>query len=854
MAGRRWIDALLLAAIAMLVGCGGCGGQPDYCKGLELTAAEGQPLDLVPIALDLEVPDGEEPPVVGQLYAEVKGKGIDGPYYTPIEQDAESEQYSLVVPAHPEGIAGGGVKLKIHGTDGACGGWEKFDILPLDPAPGTMEKVLDGLERVIALQTEKLGYEMADLDTDDPSDLPEALWGHVAYFGGIDGDSNPNSLRAIANNDAEVDVSEGLELANALMAKANVPERLEEAANTLETIEPPEDMLEFGMDQAFRTRRQALVCDELLIYPRIGGPGALSYYMKVADGARSQLATGDAARLDTAGSMLGLVPHPAAKAAAIVLSTLAFHKKATALAYSNTLPSTIVNPEVEVTKKWFEEDSEETGTWRDEYKVSATSNGWDATGTILEGLVQAIDNAIGSKGLVDELSTGLASGDLAGDLATVAASNGSKAFLNRFEGGCSIPQRTWGPINVSDSIWSEVEYELAIEGRGDRWSYAPEDTGRGTITLNVPPAAFPPASNKLASLLIEDIEVREINVSLDPGYDRIEPGDTLEVTARVTNAKDKGVKWTLISPLNAGASVEETGVDADGNETAIVTGPSDPEKYPVRIKAKSIAIGGARTASSPERADFGIYNVDEEVIISPSFKCVKPGETQDYEAVIAGSDDKTLEWTATGGRISGSTDEATYTGSENGLFTIEATHEGMGVSDTATVVVNKCECEYDVLVQGADFAQFGQHIGLQAATNGNSLTMTFTHPDGHGAQINSLAQSGMGVNPGVPGEYIAAGSVSLAGTQHIAESYFVLGGDEPQDEGWGRLTIDEWDLDEKYFSGRFVGRAILLATVGLPEDEQVWVDITITFRSFVTEVTDILGIANGANCDIATND
>ena len=137
LAGR--FRALLVVLFVFGTACGGCGKQPEFCKGLELAADEGQPLDEIEVILDLpdeeddegslvgdilvdgisgdEEPE-EESAAVGNLIAEVHAKGLDDPYYTPIKQDDESGRYFLIVPPHPDGIEGGKVKLRIINEEG----------------------------------------------------------------------------------------------------------------------------------------------------------------------------------------------------------------------------------------------------------------------------------------------------------------------------------------------------------------------------------------------------------------------------------------------------------------------------------------------------------------------------------------------------------------------------------------------------------------------------------------------------------------------------------------------------------------------------------------------------------------
>lgn len=868
-----YLSTLLMVVFLLGSACNGCGKQPEFCKGLELSASEGQPLDEIEVILDLpEEEEGsnlfgdvlvdsvgdddddepeEEPIVVGDLFAEVTAKGLDDPYYTIIKRDEESGTYALVVPPHPDGIEGGKVKLRLMNASGECRSKEKFEILPLEKAPGTLESMVEKLRRIAELQADALGYTLEDLETETLDSLPTPLWGPMQGVFGADSEENSNSLQKLADGDAEVDVSEGLEFAEALLAKAGQLEALDEVIEDLEDIGDPPSEIEFealasSTPNALpaRTRQSALSCEDVVLVPIIGRDvNLLSHYMRLADASALELQAGTADQVDLAATIVSTIPHPAAKAAGIIIGAAAFYRKATTEVYANTLPSRLVDPKLEVSKEWFEEDSEESGTWKDEYEVSAASNGINLTGTMFTALVNAIDIFFGGSDLItDKLVVSLESIDVFKDIAQTGATEFIKAHGGDLEGPCVVAPRGWGPFNMSPTIYSEVDYTLAIEAvQGDRWSYKPREIGPGFIEVKVPDGPFPPAVNVAASKVVKQIDVRPITVTIQPGYGRIEPMGELEVRAVVRNAIDTRVEWILVSD-SPGASVTEMGADDDGFSTAIVRGADRADDFPVMIKAKALSRSGARRTNYPERGDFGIYNADERIEVFPPFQCVKTGESEEYEARIIGSDDTTIEWTASAGDIDGDDTTATYRATEAGFHTITARHPTLDKSDSVNVVVNECECEYNVLMTGAALAAYGDYTNMSAVLNGRSLTIVMHHPDGYITQIISPAESGLGVTPWGTGTYDAVGDVALPGSIGVVDSYITP---VTNDGTGGKVTIEEFDRETHRIAGFFQGRAFYFASIVAME--QLWVDITIRFDMFVNEATDVLG-AGEYNC------
>ena len=378
--------------------------------------------------------------------------------------------------------------------------------------------MIDKIERIAELEATAFGFTLEDLREDTFEELPTPLWGPSRAVWGVNEPDNANSLQKLVDGDADADVSEGLELAEALLAKAGQLESLDNVIAELEELQEPEFDIVFGPQALVhpsalptRTRQFALSCEDLVVTPVIGRDvKQLSYYMSLANAATQELQDGTADQVDLVATVLGVVPHPAVKAAGILIGLAAFYRKSTTQIYANTLPSRLVEPELFVSREWFEEDSEEEGSWDPNdgvrgYEVSAESNGIDLTATMVVGLINAISSVMGAKGIKDGvvengMKTVLNNWELAKDIGETGATEFIKAKAGDLEGPCTVGPRGWGPFNMSATLWSEVDYTLGIQAvQGNRWAYEPKAAETGYIEVKVPDGPFPPSTNVLAS-------------------------------------------------------------------------------------------------------------------------------------------------------------------------------------------------------------------------------------------------------------------------------------------------------------------------------------------------------------------
>lgn len=173
----------------------------------------------------------------------------------------------------------------------------------------------------------------------------------------------------------------------------------------------------------------------------------------------------------------------------------------------------------------------------------------------------------------------------------------------------------------------------AVKASGNAWTYtSPEKAGTYTVTASL--AEYPSVTASAT------VEVRKLAVTAAPKTATVLPGNALHVSASVAggfpnNTGNPDVVWST-----SGGTVDANNIFhaplATGLYVVRATSSQDSRKYDEAV----IQVGG----------DVACYITPKDVRISV-------GQTQQFQALVFGTDNKAVYWSATGGTID-----------QNGLF------------------------------------------------------------------------------------------------------------------------------------------------------------------------------------------
>ncbi|MFW6084391.1 MAG: Ig-like domain-containing protein [Gemmatimonadota bacterium] len=443
----------------------------------------------------------------------------------------------------------------------------------------------------------------------------------------------------------------------------------------------------------------------------------------------------------------------------------------TAEAYSGLLPGEMALALVAEPSS-FEEDSEETGRWT--AAAVATSEGMRLTKKILEKVMTtALKKGLGDvsvgKPLKEEFRGSMPDGEFYDEVADrtakkidKAAKKEASAAVKRLldalgaeegpdwfdiPGGCweltdmavgggaggaaagdpDAPPLLTAHLSGPGVAWTDPDSELPRE-------YAPAaadtsrlevrtvedyrkalDLGRSGLDMITGADGLQVATTYAFGgqqhVAVTRIEVRPIEIDLNPTIVRVEPGDNVPFEATVRNALDTRVRWTP-----SVGHFDEIVDFGEGTHEAHLPTPTNPEAFPIRVEVESVSQGGIRSDGEPERNAVAWIQTDDPVVaISPLRSCLAPGDTLRFAADLLGvgdvgdseSDDR-IRWSASGGRVDG--DGLFRAPSSEGTYEVTATYgDDSDGGATATVQVGADCCGFRATVSAGPEA--GPHQG-----------------------------------------------------------------------------------------------------------------------------------------------
>ena len=196
------------------------------------------------------------------------------------------------------------------------------------------------------------------------------------------------------------------------------------------------------------------------------------------------------------------------------------------------------------------------------------------------------------------------------------------------------------------------------------------------------------------------ITVSEVTVVVTPSTITLAQGATQQFTAMVSGTQNTAVTWSV----NGGTLASSTGTPVT------YTAPNTPGTYSAT----------ATSVADPTQSATATITVSEvTVVVTPPTITLAQGATQQFTAMVSGTQNTAVTWTASAGALdSPSGNPVTYTApTDAGIYTVTATNVGdASGSGTATVTV---EPTFAVISSGPGRTPFISFVELSAPSLGS---------------------------------------------------------------------------------------------------------------------------------------
>lgn len=448
-------------------------------------------------------------------------------------------------------------------------------------------------------------------------------------------------------------------------------------------------------------------------------------------------------------------------------------------------------------------NEDDTGGFWLEFEVTGVSQGWELDEDALKAILKlAKFSDLGGFGDV-----GPGFEEFGQNLTSYLITEGTKFIIREVTGGDNFlhvcPGR-WPNIDVSSSVFSksEIAFGTSFELSSHTF-FETREAGVSELEVQTREDRFggtPPTSRN------ETIEVKRIEVLVAPADVFMEPSEIQTFEATVLNATDTRVEWTVPAPL------EE--VTRDGS-TIVVQAPPPETVWttPVSLRARSQANTGAREGQVDVDPRDGFALIKPRVgsiLVTPDNICVPLGDTQPFSAIVSGLENTDVTWSASAGFFQGSDYHAP--GSPVSEVVITATSvEEEDIQGTATIRVDDCECEWNLLVSGNETGTYG---GIFVTWNSGALgsvQMSAAAGDPYPQASIQAFEPFTG-----PGQYDAFAQVTLAPG---ADPYIPLG---------EKITFTVWSIEGTRLRGSLNG-TLGKVVPNPPDAETFFIDVVLTF-------------------------
>lgn len=713
--------------------------------------------------------------------------------------DIDEDGWFFNAPLHPVAPNLGG-KLFVRISDGTEeSANQELEVGPLPEAPGAFASLVATITEHLEQRAVMAGSSIAALKATPAAEVPGSLLSLKLAQAYLDSDIDPNDLTDLAANEDGFFSADEMELMDRVFGYFDLESLVRQDINDWPASDA--ETLIFPAATSHAGKRSPAACIEA--GPEINIALHLSEAM-----IRSAVAqfgadpNSDAGRTLDAGAtmMTGLSVVPGVGAvAAVAGATIAAVQAATEFV-AGTLPSSFVSLDCQVDKTQFNEDSTEFAKYSN-VEVVAASTGWSADKSIANVAVNSFGAHLSVAGKGQILGS-----ELAGNVTGIGVGAGAAGVFDG-SGIIEFCAQQW-TVDISDPQYCTAaalnrKFEVDIEAQ----TVTPREDGSDQLQVAAQPSKF----GRREVSLDTPMSVDRIIVAVTPtSYTVDEPGETVMITAAISNADLTTLRWTPQRGSWDDGNLDDTN---DGRTRPLIT-PTNPDDYPFIVSVESLTRNGIRSTGQPPRIGFATIRYQDEVSvqIDPQYKCIQPGETLQYTAEVTGLDEYNVIWSVTEGY--GSIDQ-------NGLYqslssgssyaVIQAVIEGHPEAvDDASLDAAACNCTLVVDIGGAASLQMGSsQAAFQAAFFGDySYQFFFKLGDGGYPQITAAFTPLEGVASPQPGDTGSwdAGFAYLDGFS----SWSSLVPDAPLPG----VTMNITEFTEAYMVGSFTGNAFELNELG----------------------------------------
>ncbi len=650
------------------------------CENLELAESSARPSNLVEVD---GIGDGlGDEPLAWVYDAAVDEPGEEDRHLALIDTEEESSG-ELIVPIHPDDYMDGGeAKIVIFSDDESvtCDPIP-FTIEPLDPAPGTLETVVDQIEDSFKSHAEAFGYSTSELMDADPEELPLHIGAIAAGLQSIGSDDFENNIRSFLAGDApiieEEDIQkdeEGSEVLDAIIAESGLSAEIQAITNELsdwEDVTLPENNQERRVPDG--------------ITEAVNHPAQLDDWMRHQARCAEIDDTPATAVAGAATAAAAFIPG-AQGAAAISGATITIIDLILGLCNAS-LPSELQDIELEADPVTFNEDELGVGSWY--ATMTATNEGFTFTWPDVIGLAPGAGDLARYLGrAAGHLQRAL---EMSDDILNYMHELIETAWgLSEDSGPIQFESNVWGPVDVDpnreNGDHDEEEYFswqlTTVESEDDEtdpFAFQDDDellyetrfVGISSLLVQTRADVFQDEhSSADTELGVEAIEVsiEELTTEESPPFIIGEDDDyEIDLWAAVSNADDRSVEWEILE--GDGASIETSGTY---DQNATFTAPEDGDTY--LVQAESVTEEGLREGLEPSRSDEAIIRIEGEggpLSVDPDPGCLPMDEDHEFTATL-GDDEVSMDQLAWSQSGPGEIDEdGVYSSDEEGFVSIE---------------------------------------------------------------------------------------------------------------------------------------------------------------------------------------
>jgi hypothetical protein len=659
---------------------------------IEVATDSVQSLDRVDITA---WPDGW----TGLEQAEIEFVNVPGSGSLVVEQD-EAGWYFLA-PFHPVAPElGGPVQLRAR-LGGLTSAVVNLDVRALPDAPGAFDALIGSLEAHIDAFAQRRGSSFDSIAALSFEDTPSGLFPLKYAQSFVRADENPNSLAFIAAGSSDFLSAGERRLLDQIAGHIGLETLIELELAALAEVE--QTALTGG---ASRTAAAARAC--INAGPSIGSAFELSRAMWEANFAEIAVTGAPGNTLNQLGITLSLgsaIPVYGAAFQALGAGTAAWQASRKMLSGLN--PSRFESIRAEVERPRFEEDSEESGSYRS-IEVVAASTGWIVDQAIFDAIVSVVGAAttLGNLGKIQDsvLFKDVLEGGINGYYSLYLGEQSS--------GVVSFCPQTW-TVDISLPDYSEGRsvfghFEVDTSNRSFRPLRAEEDF------LNI--SAIPSKFGQETIDVDFPIGVDVIEVTASPRIiDVQEPGEIVNITASIDNALVPSLFW------DPGRGTWDDGMGPGTNEpgTRPLRTPTNPDDYPFVVTIESASRRGLRASGEPVRGDQVVVRYSK-LVVSPGSACVRSGESEQFSATLDGQPAEVI-WSLEDEDGQPST---LGTVSPSGLYSAPGSSSG-SVRVVATSVDNPQRREFAIVEVGSCTCYWTLRIAGEGAWSGKEAGHTF---------------------------------------------------------------------------------------------------------------------------------